>query len=229
MRYGPYPPKPSREMPTNDTPDEYPERRLVDAAADLARALAGSTFPGGGALSTLIQTSHSRRLAAFHRRTADRLQALEKATASTLLQRAIDGDEDAREEVLSTYATISRLVQEAMDEDKRQALADAMASSLMSPPGTEVERRYFLRCLSEFETIHIALITRAKQGVGAVRDLVNARGILGENAKAAWKELNDRGMVNIESVNIMMTASGTAADRTTPLGTRFLEFIGQRD
>ena len=216
-------------MPTNDTPDEYPERRLVDTAADLAKALAGSTFPGGSALSTLIQTSHARRLAAFHRRTADRLQALEETAASTLLQRAIDGDEDAREEILSTYATITRLVQEAMDEEKRQALADAMASSLMWPAGAEVERRYFLRCLSEFETIHIDLIGRAKQGVGAVRDLVNAPGILGENAKAAWKELHDRGMVNTDSVNVMMTASGTEADRTTPLGTRFLEFIGQRD
>ncbi|MDE0055377.1 MAG: hypothetical protein OXT64_14150 [Gammaproteobacteria bacterium] len=216
-------------MPTNDTFDEYPVRRPVDAVADMAKALAGSTFPGGSALATLIRTSHDRRLEAFHRRTLNRLQTLEETNASTLLQRAKDGDEDATEEVLSTYATISRLVQEAMGESKRQALAAAMASSLMSPDGAEVERRYFLRCLSEFDTIHIDLIACAKQGVGAVRDVVNAHGILGENAKAAWKELNDRGMVNIESVNTMMTASGTGADRTTPLGTRFLEFIGRRD
>ncbi len=212
----------------NEKADEYPERRPIDTAADMAKAFAGSMFPGAGALTTLIQTSYSRRIAAFHRRTAERIQAIEEAASNTLWHRANSGDEDAKEEILSTYATISRLVQEAMDEEKRQALADAMASSLLWPAGEEVERRYFLRCLAEFDTIHIELIVRATQGVNLVRDLVNATGILGENAKAAWKELNDRGMVNMESVGGLMTANGMAADRSTPLGTRFLRFVGRR-
>ena len=216
-------------MPNDDTFDQYPERKLVDVVADLAKALAGSAIPGAGGLASLIQTSHARRLAEFHRRTANRIQALEETAASTLLNRAMEGDEDAREEILSIYATISRLVQEAMDEQKRQALADAMASSLLSPTGEEIERRYFLRCLADFETIHIQLISSAAGGVGAVSDLVNAPDILGDNAKAALKEVNDRGMVSmdVQTVNTIMTSSGMAADRRTPLGVRFLRFIGQ--
>ena len=215
-------------MGTTDDPDKYPERHPVDTAADIAKGIASSAFPGAAALTTLIQTSHSRRLAAFHRRTAERLRALEDGSTSTLLQRAVEGNKNAREEIFSTYATITRLVQEAMDEEKRQALAAGMAASLLWPAEAEdLERRYFLRCLSEFEAIHMTLIVRARQGVAGVRDLVNAEGSLGENAKAAWKELNDRGMVNMESVNVMMTPSGTSADRTTPLGARFLRFIGR--
>lgn len=216
-------------MPPDDTVGQYPERHAFDTVADIAKALVGSAVPGGNALATLIRTSHSRRLEVFHRRTAERLDTLEQLAASTLLQRAMEGDEDAMEEILSTYATITRLVNESMDDEKRQALASAMASSLISPDGQEIERRHFLRYLADFETIHIHLIVRAKQGVRSVRELVGEPGMLGDNAKAALREVNDRGLVDLDpqSVNTMMTASGMAADRTTPLGNRFLRFIGR--
>ena len=82
--------------------DDYPEARPADTALDMVKGLAGSSFPGAGALATLIQTSHSRRLEAFHRRTAERLRALESASASSLFHRAMVGDEDTQEAILST-------------------------------------------------------------------------------------------------------------------------------
>ena len=213
-------------MLADDPIDQYPERRAIDTVADMAKAFIGSAVPGAGALATLIRSSHVRRLEEFHRRTADRLDALEQITASTLLRRATEGDEAAKEEIFSTYATISRLIQESMDDEKRKALASAMASSLLSPDGQEIERRYFLLCLADFETIHIYLLVRAAQGVGSVRALVNAPGMLGDNSKAALTEINDRGFVELDrqSVNTMMTPTGMAQDRTTPLGKRFLSF-----
>ena len=216
-------------MPADDPIDQYPERRTIDTVADMARALVGSTVPGAATLATLIRSSHVRRLEEFHRRTADRLNALEQTTASTLLQRATEGDEDAKEEIFSTYATISRLIQESMDDEKRKALASAMASSLLSPDGQEIERRHFLRCLADFETIHIHLIECTAQGVQSVRELVNDPGTLGDNAKAALREINDRGFVQLDhqTVSTMMTPTGMSQDRTTPLGKRFLRFIGQ--
>ena len=130
----------------------------------------------------------------------------------------MDGDEGAREAILSTYATITRLVQEATDEEKRQALAAGMASSLLWPADAEdVERRYFLRCLSDFEAIHMHLLAVAKQGQAVVAPILDASGPLSENAQAAWSELNDRGMVH----------PGLENSWTTPLGTRFLHFIGR--
>ena len=220
-----------RDMPAENTADQYPERRVSDTVADMAKALFGSAVRGTGALAAAIQASPARRLEAFHRRTTDRLHALEQTTAPTLLQRATDGDEDAREEILSTYTKISRLVQESMDNEKREALAIAMASLLMSPEGQEVERRHFLRCLADFETIHIQLIVRAGQRVRPVRELVKDPRMLGDNAKPALLEINDRGLVNVDlqSVNTMMTSSGMTDDRRTLVGTRFLAFIGRGD
>ena len=217
-------------MQDNDD-NEYPEKRPLDSALELAKDVAGSLFPGTPAITALIKTAHSRRLEEFHRRTAQRLDALEQSNVTTLLDRAIGGDHEAKEEVLSTYATISRLVSEAMDEDKRMALAAAMASSLQWPAeeGAAAERRLFVRCLTEFETIHVVLISRAKSGVQAIKDLYNASGILGETAKTAWQDLNARGMVNIDSPNVVMTNSGMNADRTTLRGQRFLQFIDQAD
>ena len=107
-------------MQDNDD-NEYPEKRPLDSALELAKDVAGSLFPGAPAITALIKTAHSRRLEEFHRRTAQRLDALEQSNVTTLLDRAIGGDHEAKEEVLSTYATISRLVSEAMDEDKRMA------------------------------------------------------------------------------------------------------------
>ena len=152
---------------------------------------------------------------------------MSKPLPPSLLQRATDGDEDAQEAILSTYATIARLVQEAMDEERRQCLAAAMANSLLWPAdGEEVERRQFLRYLAEFEGIHTKLLAQAKRGLMGVRKLTNAKGSLGENAKAAWQELYGRRMVAMEEVNVTMTPEGTSADQTTPLGSRFLQFIG---
>ena len=213
-----------------DNPDDFPKPQIADTAVEMAKGLVGSAFPGASALAALIQTSHSRRVTAFHRRTAERVRVLEKTSTSTLLQQALEGNEDAKEEILSTYATIARLLQEAMDDEKREALSSAMASSLLWPIDAEnIERRYFLRCLDQFEAIHLNLLARARHGVVEVRDLATASGPLGENANVAWKELNSRGMVNTDSVGGMMTASGAAADRTTPLGARFLRFIGRED
>ena len=214
----------------NDAQDEFPLPHTGDVLVEVTKSLVGAAFPGASALATLIRTQHARRLEAFHRRTAERLRALEKNNASYLLKSAIEGNQEATDEILSTYSVIARLVQEAMEQEKREALAAAMASTLLWPTDAgDIERRYFLRCLSDFEAIHINLIARARRGLHPVKELVNASGSLGETAKAAWKELNDRGLVNRESVNVFMTDSGMNADAATAQGVRFLKFIGQQD
>ena len=215
---------------TNEDQHQYPEAGAADFLVEVAKNLAGSAFPGASNLATLIRTQHSRRLEAFHRRMAERLDGLENNNVSCLLKLALEGNQEAKDQILSTYSLIARLVQEAMESEKREALAAAMASTLLWPEhALEIERRYFLRCLSDFEAIHINLIARARGGVRPVQELVNASGSLGDTAKAAWKELNSKGLVNRESVNVFMTESGMTADATTAQGARFLRFIGQEN
>ena len=210
--------------------DEYPERRIADSLVEVGIGLAGSIIPGGGALGPMIQTTHARRLEVFHKRIAARVRELEQHESGFLSERATNGDQAAQEEILSTYSMIVRLVQEAMDEDKRAALAAAMASTLLWPDSAEdAERRFFLRCLSDFDVIHINLLVRAKQGVASVRELLHENGELGETAKAAWKELHDRRMVNrdLSGMSGMMTSEGMRSDSTESQGARFLGFIGK--
>lgn len=210
--------------------DAYPEAGLGDAALDVFKGIA-SALPGGGALAALIKTEHSRRVEAFHRRTSKRVNALEKRSASTLLQRAVNGDQAAKDELLSTYATIHRLVLETLEQEKMEALASALAHSIMwsEEDGAAMERRHFLRCVADFDAVHIDLLSRARAGVQAVKPLVKASGASGETAQTAWKELHDRGMVSIDDsgMNFMMTAHGMSEDRTTSKGARFLSFVGQ--
>ena len=210
--------------------DEYPERQIADTLVDVGIGLAGSIIPGGGALGPLIETTHARRLEVFQRRIAARVRELEQHESGFLLERATNRDQAAQEEILSTYSMIVRLVQEAMDEDKRAALAAAMASTLLWPDSAvDAERRFFLRCLSDFEAIHIGLLSRAKQGVASARELLNADGQLGETAKVAWQELYDRRMVSrdLSGMSGMMSSDGMRSDSTKLQGGRFLEFIGK--
>ena len=110
-----------------DDSDKYPDGKPLDTIVEVVMAFAEPTTTDAETLASFIQTAHSRRMEDLHQRVVDGLSGLEQQPpARSLAQRARDGDEDAREEILSTYAMIARLVQEAMDEEKRRALASAM-------------------------------------------------------------------------------------------------------
>ena len=210
--------------------DKFPEKTESDVAAVLGRAALG-LFPIAGPLvSSLIETEYERKTEAFHRGVGKRISKLEINSTSSLAARATSNDQDAKDKILATYLLIHKLVQEAMDVEKRDFLAVAMASTLAwDVNGEELERRYFLRCLAEFEVIHIQLLKSAIKGPPAIRELHGAEGLPGEVAKTAWKELNDCGMVNLDSPNTMMVLSGTNSNRLTDRGARFLRFVGENE
>ena len=207
-------------------PLEYPEVSVGDTAVELIKGAFSSVVPGGFVLSQFIETERSRRMKAFLLNIQDRLSSVEQADPSCLLSKAQTGDQDARDRILSTYVVITRMVQEAMDEEKRKALAGAMASTLLwEEKAEEMERRYFLRCLTNFEAIHLELLARSREGLVSVKELYNADGMLGDAAKTAWRELYEREMVNTDSVNTMMSSGGMAVNRITQRGSRFLDFV----
>ena len=218
-------------MDKDNSLDEYLTPSLADHAVELVKGVAGSLvpIPGGSSLAALIRTSHSRKLETFHRRVVDRVKELEEVDSRCLLKRAVDGDQDAQDEITSILSTVMRLVDEARNEEKREILAAAMVSTLTwTGDANDLERHYFLQRLSDFEAIHIQLLDRARNGVVPVRELVNEEGVRGEIAQSAWDELYRSKMVNSDSVGGMMTESGMKADRTTPRGMRFLKFVGAR-
>ena len=208
--------------------EQYPEKTADDVAAALGRAALGLVPIAGPLASSLIETEHERKKEAFHRSVGKRVSKLEINSTSSLAARAASNDQDAKDKIVATYLLIHKLVQEAMDIEKREFLASAMASTLAwDVNDEELERRYFLRCLADFEVIHIQLLKSAIKGQPAIRELYGAEGLQGEIAKTAWKELNDCGMVSLDSPNTMMTSSGANANRLTDRGARFLRFVGE--
>ena len=211
---------------TDNRGKQYPEQSGADLGAELVKVAMGKIPVIGSFLVPFMETAHSQRVEEFHRQMGKRVVALEINDTSSLAARAKNGDQGAREKILSTYLLVLKLAQEAMDEEKREFLASAMASTLAwDASSEEMERRYFLRCLADFEFIHIQLLRRAPKGQAAIRELWGSEGLLGEIAKTAWEELNDRKMVNLDSPATMMTPAGASADRLTERGRRFLEFI----
>ena len=143
-----------------------------------------------------------------------------------LLARAADGEENAQDEVVSIQSKISRLVQEANTERKREMLAAALVSSFTWPADEgEVERQLSLRCLSDFEPIHVELLDRARSGVVPVRELADEEGVKGKIAQSACAELYQCKMVRIDLVDGKLPRGG-AADKTTARGMRLLRFVG---
>ena len=207
--------------------DKFPEKTENDVAEVLGRAALGLVPFVGPLVSALIETEYERKIEAFHRSIGKRVSDLEINSTSSLAARAADNDQDAKDKILATYLLVHQLVQEAMDAEKREFLAAAMASTLAwDVNGEELERRYFLRCLADFEVIHVQLLKSAIKGQPAINEIYAAEGLHGEIAKTAWRELNDCGMVNLDSPNTMMTPSGASANRLTDRGARFLRFVG---
>ena len=207
--------------------DNFPEKTAGDVAEVLGRAVLGLFPIAGPLISPLIETEYERKIEEFHRSIGKRVSKLEINSTSSLAARAVDNDQDAKDKILATYLLIHKLVQEAMDVEKRDFLASAMASTLAwDANGEELERRYFLRCLADFEVIHIQLLKSAIKGQPAINEIYAAEGLHGEIAKTAWRELNDCGMVNLDSPNTMMSPSGASANRLTDRGARFLRFVG---
>ena len=215
-------------MAKGNDPDGYPEPTLSDYAIEMAKGAAG-LVPGGSVVAPLFKTSLDRKKEAFLRSLSHRVKAVEEFDHRCLLARAADGDEDAQDEVVSIQSKINRLVEEANTEAKREMLAAALVSSFTWPADDEeMERHLFLRCLSDFEPIHIELLSRAREGLVPVREIVGEGNVRGEIAQSAWAELFQRNMVSVESTGGVMTGSGMSADRTTARGMRFLRFVGWR-
>ena len=206
----------------------YPPSSLGDYAIELLKGADRSSVPTGSAVPAFMKTERSRRLDAFHERMAKRVRELESAAAPGLLKRALEGDQDAKDNILSSYSVIKRLVEDAMDEEKREILALAMVSTLLWPEDADdTERRYFLRCLSNyFQAIHIQLLDRSRGGALRLRELVDQEGVAEQIAQSAWNELYREKMVNCDWADGLITESGMKLDRRTPRGTRFLRFVG---
>ena len=105
------------------------------------------------------------------------------------------------------------------------------------------EQDRFVRLVEEFDPIHYHLLGESKRDIRTVRDTIRsidgepmaAVKLEGRNAHPvkpglkAWQELYENGLVNIADPETIMSEKAYESGSLTPLGFRFLRFIGERN
>ncbi|MCR4314763.1 MAG: hypothetical protein NUW37_00290 [Planctomycetes bacterium] len=151
------------------------------------------------------------------------------------------------EEFISFVATTAQIAMRTHQEEKREALRNALLNSVISVTLDDSLKFQFLHYIDTLTVWHIRMLktfsdprTRTEEELskyGAINaspfrvlevDFPELKGKR-DFVDPFWKDLFIRGLVGIESLHGMMTREGGVAKRTTVLGDEFIKFIRQPD
>lgn len=218
---------------------EIKEKAL--SIVEVAAKTALSVIPVGGALVTAVYDSVKghcldKRQKTWQASLENRLAVIEKTL------------EEIGENELFTTALVksTEIAMRTAREEKMAYLANAVVNSLDEELDLDEEKLIlFLSLLDKYTISHIRTIfffynpTRFEQI--SKHEYMRAMGTPTDPLFRVYPELdtplfskiyNDLyidGMVNTQSLNVMMSGSGMIAKRTTPLGDEFLKFILNSD
>ncbi len=145
---------------------------------------------------------------------------------------------------IDTVFQASQIAIRTSQEIKLQALRNAVKNSALSTSPNESRQQIFLNYVDIFTVWHLKILRLfqdpqkwAKEndhqfenfymaGLSSILEdaypeLKGQRGFYDQ----VWKDLNQYGLVNTDSLHATMTGNGLMASRTTALGNKFLEFI----
>jgi hypothetical protein len=230
-------------MGNNDS-DKYepPETTTGDKAHTLAKAgLASIPVVGGAAaelFSALVTPPLEKRRREWMEQIAESLQELEQAGAVDL------EDLQSNDAFITTLMQASRAAVRNHQEEKIEALRNAVLNSALDKSPDESEEQMFLSMVDRFTVWHLRILKvfqdpkswAEKNGIdygnvtmGSISTILEAALPKLKGRKELytqiWKELNEAGLFNTDSISATMGRSGMVAPRTTDMGDRFLEFI----
>lgn len=147
------------------------------------------------------------------------------------------------EQFISTYVEATLAAVRTHDQEKREALGNAVIHSALPNAPENAKQQLFIRWISELSPYHLRIMkylqnpTLPKQ-IGRVRTMAGS--IMAEMLSAIpelenhkerislWtSELSGRQLISSGNLNAMMSASGLASKRTTLLGDEYLRFISE--
>jgi len=208
---------------------------VVKAAISAIPTLGG---PAAELFAALIAPPLERRRQAWMEEVAEALRRLEN-------QRKVSIEELQEDETfIDTLLHASQAAMRTHQQEKRDALRNAVLNSALPNPPDESLRLVFLSLVDQFTVWHLRLLKLfqdpegwAKKhnrnygsiymgGLSSILEIAypELRGRR-EFYDQVWRDLYLRGLVNTESLHTMMTATGLMTKRTTDLGDRFLKFI----
>ena len=231
------------------TDEKYqpPEQNREDKAYAAGRALL-STIPwvGGAAVELfqlIVTPPIERRRNDWMKKIGEAVQALER-------DKGIKPQELQSNDVfIDTLLQATQIALRTSQQEKLEALRNAVANSALPHPIEQTLQQMFLNWIDTFTVWHIRLLnlfhnpqkwaqdnnrplpTNISMGgteliiEHAFPELSKDRALYDQ----IWRDLYQSGLVNIESLHVMMSWQGIIARRTTELGAKFLEFISQSE
>jgi hypothetical protein len=214
---------------------EVPKSSKGDVAHALVKA-GLSTLPvvGGPAVELfqyLVQPPLERRRHEWMTQIGEKLRELE---AQGLKLEELQQNE----QFISAVMQASTAALRTHKQEKLAALRNAILHIATGQGPEETIQHLLLTFIDEFSEMHLRVLTfaRAPKPPGGI----SAGGlshVLEDNIPALrgqrtlydqlWKDLYLRGLINTESLHVMMTGNGLAQSRTSPLGETLLNFIAE--
>jgi len=228
---------------SNDPNDEPPKETLGDHGHAVIRAGLGAIPFGGTAavelFNKIVSPPLERRRDQWRERVGERLNALEASGV-------IDTDALQHDEAFVTVMMhASQAALRNHDEEKLQALRNAVLNAAMPAPIDESVQQMFVNYVDEFTVWHIRLLhlfhdpvawfrtnnvepptfamsSSLDRLIAAAYPDLKRRGDLWE---LITTELNAKGLFSGTNLRTMMSADGAFQKRTTDLGDEFIQFI----
>ena len=212
-----------------------PKATKGDVAHAVAKAgLSAIPFVGGPAVELfqhLVQPPLDRRRGEWMNSVGEKLIELEN--------RGMDIEALAKsEEFISAVMHASHIALRTHQEEKRDALRNAIINVATGQSPDEVLEHMFFDLIDSLSILHIKMLklfqnpcpppNMSMGGLSSVLEY-NMPELLG-NAPMytqVWKDLYMRGLTNTEGMNATMSRHGLAAKRTSEIGDAFLKFIAE--
>lgn len=215
--------------------DEVPKATKGDAAHALVKA-GLSTLPvvGGPAVELfqfLVQPPLERRRNEWMQSVGEKLQELEAQGLNL-------EDLQQNEQFVSAVMQASTAALRTHKQEKLAALRNAILHIAKGQGPEETVQHLLLSFIDEFSEMHLRILAfaRAPKPSGGIYAGALAQ-VLEQNIPALqgqrtlydqlWKDLYLRGLINTESLQVMMTGNGLAQSRTSPLGETLLNFVSE--
>lgn len=214
---------------------EPPKPTTGDVAHALTKAgLSMIPVVGGPAVEIfqhLVQPPLERRRNEWMEQVGEKLLSLEQSGLNL-------ADLQSNDQFITAVMQASTAAFRTHKAEKLDALRNAVINIATGHGPEETIQHLFLSFVDEFSEMHLRMLAFANSprppaglGAGGLDHVLeyNIPTLRGQRAlfDQLWKDLYLRGLINSESLHVMMTGSGLGQSRTTELGKAFLSFISE--
>jgi hypothetical protein len=229
----------SRELDDAVRPLDPPRENWIDKAHQMTVTTVNAVTGGAGGtiLSMIVGPPVSKRRQQFEEDVEARIEELER-------QGRIDREKlSEHDQFVSTYIEATLAAVTTHEDEKREALRNAVVNAALPNAPEDVRQQLFIRWVSDLSPWHLRILRYLQSPTlkdKSARVQIMTSSVLSEMLAAVpglknhetfvslWaSDLQSRHLLSSFSLSGMVSASGLTAKRTTELGDEFLRFISE--